>query len=333
MTLRAVCAALVLVSVGHSAEPASAGAPVGQTRIARWKDDKQAAILLMFDDSSSTHVKYVLPELKKRGLIATFYVNPGNERWRVSADAWEREIPAAGMEYGNHTMTHRGVRDVADAEQEIRQSNETIMRLVPGSRPRLISWGQPGIKKEAWNISDQQLNELLAKHHLVPRPPVDNHAAVTHLKTAADLDRLVDTALETGGVEHVIFHGVGGDWIVFPLPEFTAFLDRLAAEREHLWVTGHMPAHMYQTERDTAEVRVLESSNRQMRLELLCKADPKLYDFPLTLVTRVPDEWKQCQVAQGANTEVVLTSDGLIRYDAVPNAGPITIRPVGSQQP
>ncbi len=293
-------------------------------RASRWKDDKKAAFLLMFDDSAPSHVKNVVPELTKRGLVGTFYVNPG--KWQ-NKDFWEKQCPAMGMEYGNHTMTHKGVRDVADADEEIGKCNEVIMRLFPGKQPRLISWGLPGVAKGAWNITDEQLKELLAKHHLIERPAFGGHGGAINVKTADEMMLLVDAALAKGGIEHVIYHGVGGDWISVPLAEFTGFLDRIEARKDQLWVAGHIAAHKYATERDAAEVKVVEATERQIRVELTCKADAKLYDYPLTLVTQVSAEWKRCEIVQGANKAVVTAAGGMVRYDAVPNAGVIVVRP------
>ncbi len=60
-----------------TAGPASAADEPGPTRIARWKDDKACAFILMFDDSMPSHVKHVVPELTERGPTGTFYVNQG----------------------------------------------------------------------------------------------------------------------------------------------------------------------------------------------------------------------------------------------------------------
>ena len=62
-------------------------------------------------------------------------------------------------------------------------------------------------------------------------------------------------------------------------------------------------------------------------MSLACKADPALYDHPLTLVTRVPAGWKQCQVTQGKAKSTVPAVQGEIQYDARPGAGDVTIQP------
>jgi len=303
----------------------------GATHIAKWKGDKQAAFLLMFDDSAPSHVKNVVPQLKKRGLVGTFYVNPGKGGWPAFREAWEKEFPAAGMVYANHTMTHKGARDAADLEQEIVQCNEVILRVFPGRNPRLISFGIPGVPQGAWNVTNDELSQVLAKHHLVLRPPFDGHGAMIHAKTADDMMRLADRALAQGSLEYIIYHGVGGDWIVTPLPEFTAFLDKLAAKRDQLWITDPVSAHKYETERSTAAVRTLETGQKQVRVAVTTKADPQLYDLPLTLITPVPAAWKTCTIAQGGGTATVPVSAGLVRYEALPGGDPVTITPAAGK--
>ena len=83
--------------------------------------------------------------------------------------------------------------------------------------------------------------------------------------------------------------------------------------------------HQYETERSTAEVRLLETNDRGIRLELKCKADPQFYDLPLTLVTQVPADWQRASVTQGDKTIVVAVENGTIRFDAVPGDMPIQV--------
>ena len=49
----------------------------GATRVAKWKDDKTAAFMLMFDDSWPSHFQVAVPALVERDMTATFYINPG----------------------------------------------------------------------------------------------------------------------------------------------------------------------------------------------------------------------------------------------------------------
>jgi len=320
--------ALLLLGVLPLAAQAEETAAPGATRIAKWKDDKKAAFLLMFDDSVNSHITNVVPELKKRGLVGTFYINPGAGWYKAKRDAWERAIPAEGMVYGNHTMTHAGAKDAAQLEAELAGCDAAIAKAFPALKaPRLVSFGRPGVKKEQWLVTDDEVRQALAKRHLVERPSVGGRIAGVTQKTGEEILRLADQALEGGGVEQILFHGVGGDWLSLPLPEFLVLLDGLDARKDRLWVTDPVSAHQYETERAGAEAKALEAGGARIRVSLACKADPALYDLPLTLVTRVPEAWKQCQVTQGKTKATVAATPGEVRYDAVPGAGEITIQP------
>ena len=328
------CCLTVFMAFTLMAEPKPA---VGETRVARWKDDKAAAFLLMFDDSWPSHWQVAAPELVKRGLIATFYINPGKGEYQKYAKEWEENLWKQGMVYGNHTMTHKGVKDLANAEWEIGECANIIRKIVPGKENRLVSYGQPGVGPDDWKITDAQLDELFKKHHLVSRPTFVGHGAVYHLKTAAEMLALADKAIQDKGREYLVIHGVERitpDWgyqdfwalkqdILFPV------LDGLKArsDKGELWITDHISEHQYETERSTAEARVLETSDRLIRLELKCQADPQFYDLPLTLVTQVPASWKKASITQGGELATVAVKNGTIQYEARPGSTPISLQP------
>lgn len=98
--------------------------------------------VLTFDDGLLDNFENVLPELKKRGMTATFfvvpgfdgvtrYVNPVTQRWTEGAKPGytipfesmttehRRALVDAGMEIGCHSMTHRRMTRVPEAELDI----------------------------------------------------------------------------------------------------------------------------------------------------------------------------------------------------------------------
>jgi len=306
--------------VAHAAEE------VGTTRIARWYDDRSAALVLMFDDSTPSQAGNVLPALQERGLTGTFYINPETGHYRARRAAWEHDAPASGMELGNHTMTHKGAQDVAQARTEIAASNEHIRSVTPEQRwPRLISWAQPG--GVPWKVSADENAALLAEHHLITRPPFAGRGAGVALKTTADMVRHVDQAIASGAMECIIFHGVGGDWLEVSTPVFIGLLDALVERRDRVWVTGHIPAHQYATQRDAATVAIHERSAKRIVLSVTCAVDAQFYDHALTMVTIVPTSWRTCVVEQGRRRIEVPVADGSVRYAAFPGADQIILTP------
>lgn len=309
---------------------ASATDAPGTARVARWKDDKQAAFQLMFDDSIPSHLKTVIPELRRRGMIGTFYINPGKGEWKASEAQWKEIFAKGDMVPADHTMTHRGVADAANAEEEIGGCADIVAALLPPGKPgpRLISFGQPGVAKGKWNLSKEDFAALLAKHHLIDRPPFSGRGSMVAFHNAADMVGFVDKAIAKGASECIVFHGVGAEYITTPVPEFMGLLDGLDTRRDKVWLTDPVSAHKYATERDSAEVRTLENSASAIRLSLTDKADPQLYDAPLTLVVGVPAGWSQCQVTQGTARSVVPVKDGAAHFDALPGNVPVLLQSV-----
>ncbi len=318
--------AILLLCLGAmTALAADEGGP-GATRIAHWKGDKTAAFMLQFDDSAQSQVKLAVPELVKRDMVGTFYVNAGSGQYAALREDWEKKLPQLGMEIANHTFTHKGAKDVADLDEELAKNNEAIYRAVSLGKPKLVSFGIPGVPAGKWNITKAQLAEELPKFHLIERPSVDGHFAFIHLKTADEMFKLAQQAIDTGGMQYVLFHGVGGDWLTFPLPDFITLLDKLAAVHDKLWIAGTIAVHQYETERETASAQASVGA-KQITVKLACKADPAWYDQALTLVTRVPSTWKKCRIVQGTVTSTAVVAQGAVTYDAVPGKDAVVITP------
>src|SRR5439155_24736165 len=105
------------------------------------------------------------------------------------------------------------------------------------------------------------------------------------------------------------------------------FIEKLEQRHDRLWITDVVSAHQYETERNGGDVQVVEASNRMIRLKLTSKVDPQLYDAPLTLITQIPSGWQRFQVAQGSTKTIIKPLNGTVRFNAIPNAGDITLEP------
>ncbi|WAC20604.1 polysaccharide deacetylase family protein [Luteolibacter sp. SL250] len=313
---------LAVAACGLLAIQPAAGAEVGETQVLKWKDGKKAVFLLAFDDSCPTHLTNVIPELEKRSIVGNFYIVPGKGTLPPKKAQWDKVVSSPVVALQNHTFTHVGATDVAQLDEEFAKANEAIKAFTPGKKwPRLIGYGQPG--GVPWKVSKEEVATLLAKHHLVERPPF--WGPPIHQKSAEECVATIDKALASGEMGHLDMHGVGGDWLVTPVEWFTAILDKLDAERENLWVADVVHYIQYKKERESAEVKVLQTVPRGIRLTLTTKEDPAFYDLPLTLETTVPADWKACTVKQGELEKTVAVKDGLVRYDAVPGAGEIRL--------
>lgn len=311
------------VSVWLACGAAYAADGAGETTVMKWKDGKKAAFFLAFDDSCPSHVKNAIPELAKRGLVGTFYINPGNGPFQGAKEVWEKELPkSSAVVYGNHTFKHSGATNTVHLETELARCHEVIRACYPERKwPCLVSFGRPG--GVPWTVTEEEKQAALAKFNLIERPPFFSYPF--HVKDQAAVCGLVDQAIAKGDAGHLDFHGVGGDWLSIPLDIFTALLDKLVACRDDVWVTDHVTCHKYQTERSGAQAKAVRADGASVRIALTCSADPAFYGAPLTLETRVPEAWKKCSVTQGGTKAECPVDAGKVRYEAVPGAGEIVI--------
>jgi hypothetical protein len=327
ITLMVALLLIAPVGVAKAEHPTA----IGTTRVAQWKDDKQAAFTMGFDDGIADQLTLVIPELQKRKMVATFYLNPGKGEYVAVKSQWEKAPETGVAVLGDHTMTHSGVKDFANAEVEIGQCDDIILGMNPaGKVPRLISFAQPGVPPGHWNITGEEYKQILAEHHLIDRGDYRGHGAMFHEKTADEMVGLADRALANGGVEYIVFHSIGPGTIPTPLPIFLEFLDKLETRHDRLWIIDHISAYKYETERNGAQVQVLGATDDKISLSLKSTADPQLFDFPLTLITQVSAKSPQYQVTQGIQKTTVTAANSAIQFDALPNGDPIVIQPIGA---
>ena len=90
-------------------------AAVGATTVCTWKGNKSGAFAITFDDGCESNVDWAIPQMSSRGLVGTFYINPGTWRYEIRETLWETTAVQNGMELGNHTMEHSGASNYQEA--------------------------------------------------------------------------------------------------------------------------------------------------------------------------------------------------------------------------
>ncbi len=299
---------------------------VDGTTLLKWKDGKKAAFYLAFDDACPTDLTNVIPELNKRKFTGTFFVIAGGGLFNGKLAQWTEAAKSPYVVIANHTFSHKGAQTLEQFDDEVTKATAEINKAVPQLKPdRLIAYGKPGGVQWGEGVTDAAMKPILLKHNLVDRQPF--WGAFTHVKTDEQAAKLIDAAIAKGETGHLDFHGVGGDWLACTMDFFTAFLDNMEKRRDELWVTDVVSAHQYAVERKGAELKVLEKGDKQIKISLTTSADPALYDFPLTLSTKVPGDWKKVQVTQGERKSAVEAKDGAAMYEAVPGATEIVLTP------
>ncbi len=152
--------------------PTSCAAPASpvDVEVARWRGNKQGAMIIRFDDSTLGHALCGLKAFGDRGLTGTWYVNPGRDGFNASvehpvsgetivlADRW-RAAPELGQELANHTMNHTYETSPALWRSEVEEASNVIWEIRHGlplkKKASLIAFNNSSSVAWPWPPKDE----------------------------------------------------------------------------------------------------------------------------------------------------------------------------------
>lgn len=271
-------------------------------------------------------------------------------RQDVEHPTWDdvRRHARAGHEIGSHTITHPRLDalDEANIRYELEQSRREILEQV-GARHTFSAEAPFGIEDErvmsyAYGIypalrnrmPEPWLDELNRSSQRDPsvseRPYVQWQRGILTATSGETMSSWLDTTKRDGRIWLVLtIHGVEGvGWESVSRETLAGVFDELASSRGQLWVATFQDVTKYMRERMNATVASTEEGGT-IHVTLTHALDPALYNLPLTLQTRVPDDWRRVRVSQGSdvrNVPVVRGPDGaFVLHQARPNAESIAL--------
>lgn len=339
----------MVLSGCHSFEP--------KVEILRWKENKQAAVALTFDDWTPGHPAIVVPELQKRGMVATFNVITANVK------DWEplRHAASLGNEIANHTTTHPHPYGIS-FEDEVAAAERKIEAEIPGYK--VYTFAYP------YGETTDSLKQYLAENgYWAARgtnTPMtdDDFAADTHLRDpqrASDSSKVngpidyMDTktysvlsetplsdyaeqlnhAKRVGGMVTFLYHSVYNDsirdfsyaWITDTV--LRQQLDTLASL--DLWVTTYADMMHYLRQYANTTIEKVKSSSNEYVFRLK-ERQPKIFGDayrPLSILVTVPNA-EHITVLQ--NTDKLGDSSSLQEIVKAYGTEKAEIKPNGSLQ-
>lgn len=284
--------------------------------IARWYDNKEAAVSLRFDDNLESHVRTAIPLVNRFGIKATFMVNPGRSSFKHHKEFWTKEVPAMGHVLGNHTMNHKGARSLQEARYEIREAARIIRALYPDRSPLMVFASGGGEKWDGkdWENADRDFKDLVGQYDLI-----DLYDG-KHLSFGArsgikieDFIAKLEQALEKRSHQPFSFHHIGrprlkdrlrsllgGYDLSFPEMQFEEFLRNLYTRTHQFWIAPLVDILKYELERDGARLTDYSRDKGEMKFNLEISTDPRIYDQPLTIILTSPG-WEVLNITQNGN--------------------------------
>jgi peptidoglycan/xylan/chitin deacetylase (PgdA/CDA1 family) len=261
-------------------------------QIARWFDDKAAAVSLRFDDSHRSHLDVAIPLLDRYGMVGTFLINPGRESYQQRRQEWETAVLEGGHELGNHTVHHRGAQSDEEADREIGACSRYIWDLFPG-KSKLLAFRSGG--GTTWKI-EKPWSHYHEKWHLIQARKSASVGSVPEKVSLSDLDaftRRLDQTIADADCMSFYFHGIGSEQgMGISERLFRDMMSALYRKRREVWFGGIAQIHKYEKERQAATVAAEMVGEQKLKLEVDCAIpDPELYDQPLTLKVELTRDW------------------------------------------
>ncbi len=277
-------------AVQQEREPTATDDKTGVTaKIARWYDNKEAAVSLRFDDSHPSHILIAVPLLTKYDMVGTFLINPGKDRYLGHKQEWESDAVRGGHEFGNHTMHHRGAKDDDQADDEIGECSKHIWNLFP-CKSKVLAFRSGG--GTTWNIA-KPWSYYHEKWHLISAPNSASVGTSPEACKIADLDtfkRYLERTVEDRDWISFYYHTIGAERSMAIAER--AFRDQvryLRSRRREIWFGGIAQVHKYREERRKAKIEIQAVEPFKLKIDVTCETDPELYDQPLTVWIGLPE--------------------------------------------
>lgn len=289
-------------------------------RVARYWGDRAAAVSYTFDDGLAEHYTKVYPQLKRRGLKATFAVigNRVGDEWKgTPCMTWEqlKEMAADGQEVTNHGWSHSAVdRLTGEALRHEVQRCDTAIYEHTGVMPRTFVY--PGNRKtpEALALCSQGRTGTRTEQ-----------VSIGSKRDSTWLRRWVDGLVSSGSWGVGMTHGItcGYDSLGDPT-RFWKHLDYVSRRRDSLWIAPLADVAAYVAERDNVKLKINRRKDKTV-IKPRMSLDKAVYSQPLTLV--VTSDKPLVAVQDGRQLYVRRRGKSLM-IDFLPGGGSIEISPM-----
>lgn len=260
-----------------------------QVSIAPYYGGRQAALSLTFDDGLEDQYTLAFPELKRRGLKATFAIIGSkvggmirSKQDRINGTngtpvmTWEqlREMAADGQEIASHGWEHRSVTklDSVALQYEIAANDSAIEKNI-GMRP--ATYFYPGNNKTDETVAFCERSKVGSRTYQL---------SLGSKRTLPFMKNYVEELITHGKWGVTMTHGIARGYDHFQDPQVLwDFLDYLVTKREELWIATFRDIAAYRKEAIATTLTVTKDKDL-LTITPHCPLDAKLYHHPLTIV-------------------------------------------------
>lgn len=298
-----------------------------QVTVAPYYGGRQAALSLTFDDGLLDQYTLAYPQLKARGLKASFGIigSKVGGVMRSKQDrldrtdgtpcmTWDmlREMAADGQEITNHGWEHRAVTRL-DGEllrHEVSANDSAIEKNI-GVRP--VTYFYPGNSKSEETVAFCEQGRVGSRTFQL---------SLGSKRTTTFLRKYVNDLIRKGEWGVTMTHGIAQGYDHFQDPQVLwTFLDDICARQDQLWIAPLRDVTAYVKEREASKLSV-DTVAQGLCVTIHTGLDKQLFSHPLTLAVKT-------NVANAEQDGVLLEvtrENGIAYVNVNPNGGKVLIR-------
>lgn len=237
-------------------------------------NEKQAAVVLTYDDALNVHLDNAIPALDSLDLKGTFYLTAAFPGFTQRIADWKK-VAANKHELANHTLFHPcggslpgrsfvtpeydldnySLRRVTD---EIRLTN-IVLETVDGKKERTFAYPCGDTTVNGVSYVDAIKGDFVAargvQSEMVKNTNTDLYNVGSYMingQSGEELIALVKKAMETNNMVVFLFHGVGGEHgLNVSLEAHSKLLHFIKANEKKIWNPTFLEAANYLKEKNT----------------------------------------------------------------------------------
>lgn len=318
--------------------------------ICQWDHDKQAAVVLTFDDWTSGQYPIAVQELKKRDFNATFYVMM--QTIKANDHSLSDLVKAAsyGNEIANHTVLHPDLTKQTSAQigSELRGMKKNIEEIIPNEK--VVSFAYPygsfnqeviDSLKRSGHISSRSVMNSSGNYTYNFAPTEDDYYKIlTYIMdgrvTTAAFAQQVENIIAGGGLLTYLYHSVddakstyNDKWYATVQQDsLIKQLDVLVAAQNKIWVTTMGQAVKYHREANCAKLTDVKKYNGKRWILNLTDTlkNNTVYNQPLSIKIETNGKHFTSVMQNNKPLSFDMIDDKTIIFQAVPDGGEIVIK-------
>lgn len=291
--------------------------------VAKYKDDKVCAISYTYDDGVKEHYTLVFPEMEKRNMKGTFWVNgisvnpvddAARDTGRVS---WPqlKEMALNGHEISNHGWSHANLTKISldKAKMEIGKNDSIILANI-GIPSRTFCY--------PYNARNDEVTALAYEGRVGTRT---KQFAMSYKLSPDDFNKWVNTLLDAKDWGVAMIHGITYGYDAFTTPDILwNHFDQVKALEDSIWVGTFHDVAAYLKEFEELECEITRKGNT-ITITPRLKLDKELFNEPLTMVLK-EEGLKKVRVIQGQKELAVRSFPDKTMFEFDPYGGIIEVK-------